>query len=801
VLRGGCTIATRQAHGKVRGPLRLKGGTLAKTNSSIHAQPEAAALITEHALELRIENFYNIKDDILGEGGFAKVTKGSHKITGKSVAIKSIDLYKIQTDKLGMLKNEIEVMKMLDHPNIVRLYETFSDTENHKLHLVMELCEGGDLLDFLIKTEILENGTKSWSDPDSGSTITHAFTEFQISKLAAKMFSALQYLHSLDIAHRDIKPENFLLEARAEDLDGSPFAGGEIKMIDFGFSKMFHGTEEMHQMMGSPYYVAPEILMASNSKTPTPLKIGAAGDQNNSTKGYGRKCDVWSLGVVVYMMLVGSPPFYGDGDSSDVGRDTASMFEAIKRGEYSWPEEVVVSDEAKDFVSKLLVLNPDERATAAVVMQHPWIQRAQGILPPLPSDLDNTEAEATEQNRQNGIRRWSRLLGRMGKVREMSVLKRQALLAIGYNLDRKSIRSMRDTFRALDVEGNGRISADALKDAMIQHNIPTQHVEQVFKSIKGSNWDGSGEIEYTSFLAACLDKRNYHEQSQLYQAFHRFQDETGSITPESLRLMLGQQLSADEVENMVRSADLKGDGKLSWGEFCLMMSNRLPVARIAWRTVPLFHQLTADEVAQIMALGQTRKWEEGEDLFAEGDTAHSLFVIEQGEVEISVPRKADIAPPSKESLQLRNDCSEIQLENTNDDTNQEKECDNDCQDNRQAVQEMGENVDEKHEQGEARDRDVVVLLAAKTMVGELEFTSPDKIRNLACTAITTVVGSEIKYAALHQLLEQNIHLGYKVMKNIARITSIRLRRMNQIYSDAGTALQMYANALGNANGR
>ena len=171
---------------------------------------------------------------VLGEGGFAKVTRGKHKITGAKVAIKTIDLCKIQADKLEMLRNEIEVMKMLDHPNIVRLYETFSDNDAFKLHLVMEICEGGDLLDFLIKTEILENGTKSWCDPEHGGA-EHAFSERQIAQLAAKMFGALQYLHSRDIAHRDIKPENFLLEARATDLEGSPFAGGEIKMIDFGF--------------------------------------------------------------------------------------------------------------------------------------------------------------------------------------------------------------------------------------------------------------------------------------------------------------------------------------------------------------------------------------------------------------------------------------------------------------------------------------------------------------------------------------------------------------------------------------
>ena len=454
---------------------------------------------------------------------------------------------------------------------------------------------------------------------------------------------------------RDIKPENFLLEGRASDLDGSPFQGGEVKMIDFGFSKMFHGTEEMHQMMGSPYYVAPEILEGLPQSGGSTLLNRQPSDTLSAgvSKGYGRKCDVWSLGVVVYMMLVGSPPFYGDSNDSDPVRDSEAMFASIKRGEYEWPAEVLVSDEAKDFVGKLLVRDPTLRASASDAMSHPWILRALGELPPAKYDELEEEGGVKEYVKTNGIRRWSRLLGRMGKAREMNELKRQALLAIGYNLDRQSIRSMRDTFRALDVARNGRIRASDLKAAMIRHNIPEDHVQNVFASIKGVLADQGGEIEYTAFLAACLDKRNYHEQSQLYQAFHRFQDESGAITVESLRKMLGQTLSSEEAEAMVRSADLKGDGKLSWGEFCLMMSDRLPVARIAWRKVPLFHQLSADEVAQIIQLGVKRRWEEGDDLISVGETAESLYIIEQGEVEVSVTRSTDIAPPTKASLQLK----------------------------------------------------------------------------------------------------------------------------------------------------
>ncbi|EKX35163.1 hypothetical protein GUITHDRAFT_90329 [Guillardia theta CCMP2712] len=410
---------------------------------------------------------------------------------------------------------QIEVMKMLDHPNIVRLYETYSEKE--KLHLVMEHCEGGDLFDFLMKT--------------------YQLTERGISELVAKMLSAVNYLHQRGIAHRDIKPENFLLESKA-----SHEGFGEIKIIDFGFSKVFHGTNDLHNMLGSPYYVAPEVLSA-----------------------YGPQCDIWSLGVVIYTMLCGQPPFYGD--------DNNQIYKDIQTGEYEWPEDIVVSKEAKDFVSQMLVLDPEKRITAAEALQHPWI----------------TSASKLEVNPIT-----SRMLSQLSKVRDIGKLKKQALLAIGYSLDRESIRQMRETFRSLDKEGKGLISFDDLHNAMIQFGMKREQVEELFMSISEGNRDGM--IEYTTFVAACLEKQTYLDQSQVYHAFHKFKDKSGSITAESLREILGRRFSLQEVEQMVQEADLTGDGKISWGEFTLMMGNRLPVSRVAWRVLPLFEGLSADEV-------------------------------------------------------------------------------------------------------------------------------------------------------------------------------------------------------------
>jgi len=665
-----------------------------------------------------LQDVYDVKD-ILGEGGFATVRSGRHKLTGKKVAIKTIDLFKIQSDKLEMLQNEVEVMKMLDHPNIVRLYETFS--EEDKLHLVMEHCAGGDLFDFLMKTNIEESGHKTWSD---GEGVQYALTEKRVSALVAKMLGAVNYLHARGIAHRDIKPENFLLEAKATN-DGP----GEIKIIDFGFSKVFHGTQDMHNMLGSPYYVAPEVL-------------GATGE-----KGYGKECDIWSIGVVVYTMLCGCPPFYGD--------DNPAIYKAIESGVYEWPEDVVVSAEAKDFIGRLLTVDPELRINATDAIQHPWITNSE--------ELDDTPLT-------------NNVLSSLRDVREISKLKKEALLAIGYSLDRDSIRQMRSTFRALDKEGRGTIKLQDLQSAMKKHGMEPDAVEKMFMSISEGSQDG--EIDYTSFVAACLEKKSYLEHSNLYEAFHRFQDGSGCITKDSLEGILGEgRFTAQEIEEMVKEADLDGDGSISFAEFTIMMGNRLPVARVAWRVLPLLEGLTADEVSQIFEISSVQFFKPGEDLLCEGDEAHSFFLIEEGEVEISRQRESGDPAPLGRSGSVEDMAQFI----------------SDLAVTRSAAETATQGVGGVGPAAKNGTRDVIVLLAAKTVVGEMEFVAKD-VRLATVTATTQVKATEVPYRELRLLLDRDVSLGYKVMTNIARIAARGVAQMNKMFSNFGSVLDLYANS-------
>jgi len=264
-----------------------------------------------------VEEFYDIKDEI-GRGAFSVVKVGIHRKTGKKFAIKIIEKTNLGAD-LNRLQTEIKILKQVDHPNIIKLKELFETSST--LAIVTELVTGGELFD-----KIVEQG--SYSEKDA-------------SILVAKMVSAIDYLHKRGIVHRDLKPENLLLK------DENSIT--EVKIADFGLSKIV-GTNFslMLTACGTPSYVAPEVLTAT---------------------GYDKEVDLWSIGVITYILLCGFPPFYNE--------NISKLFEEIMQADYDFPDEywAHISDKAKDFVSKLLVSDPSRRLTAAEALQHPWISQ------------------------------------------------------------------------------------------------------------------------------------------------------------------------------------------------------------------------------------------------------------------------------------------------------------------------------------------------------------------------------------------------------------------------------------------
>eukprot|EP00296_Roombia_truncata_P000103 JP435763.1.p1 GENE.JP435763.1~~JP435763.1.p1 ORF type:complete len:340 (+),score=101.43 JP435763.1:1-1020(+) len=282
-----------------------------------------------------IKKVYDIKE-VLGSGTFATVKKGIHKKTGENVAIKIIDKANLG-DMEESLKTEVDVMKSVSHPNIICLKDIFETSD--KLYLVLELVTGGELFD-----RIVAKGS---------------YSEKEASNLIARVLEALQYLHQKGIVHRDLKPENLLYASPAED--------ASIKLADFGLAKMIGGGggggggQVMHTTCGTPGYVAPEVL---------------------KSEGYGELVDVWSMGVILYILLCGFPPFHDD--------NQALLFEQIKHGRYDFPDPywTKITPSAKDLVTRMMTVDPSKRITVKGALEHPWISGEEASAKPIEGLVD-----------------------------------------------------------------------------------------------------------------------------------------------------------------------------------------------------------------------------------------------------------------------------------------------------------------------------------------------------------------------------------------------------------------------------
>ena len=258
-----------------------------------------------------IEKDYTI-GEVVGSGAFASVRKVKSKTNGQIRALKIIKKQKNQNSARMYL--EVEILKKLIHPNIMQIFEFYEDKKN--FYIITEFCEGGELFD-----KIIEKGS---------------FSENEAAWIMKQLLSAVNYIHSNNIVHRDLKPENILLDTKKDNI---------IKIIDWGTARFFDRNKKMNRINGTPYYIAPEVL----------------------AEKYDEKCDVWSCGVIMYIMLCGYPPFNAESDEL--------ILEKIKKGKFTFPPEEwdTVSPLAKDLVTKMLEFNPSKRLSASEALTHKWL--------------------------------------------------------------------------------------------------------------------------------------------------------------------------------------------------------------------------------------------------------------------------------------------------------------------------------------------------------------------------------------------------------------------------------------------
>ena len=454
--------------------------------------------VHEHFEGHRFSTYYDIDEkDRLGKGSYGSVYLCRHKKTRDAYACKVISMNRISSHYLRKLHVEIAIMKEVDHPNVVKLKEVFFGSRT--VYLVMDLCQGGELFDELTKAH-----KKGFDEP-------HA------ARILQDMLSAVSYLHHHGIVHRDLKLENFLFETKSVD--------SNLKLIDFGLSKHFHDHEQMHQVVGSAYYTAPEVLKGH----------------------YDHRCDIWSLGIIAYMMLTGSPPFFGD--SSD------AIHGMIRSKETEYPEKRFAgrSPEAIEFLKLLLVKDPEKRVSLEDALRHPFLKKADTMY------LEDGSHRRTEPSND--------VVQSLQGFMEMSKFKQVVMGAVAFTLTPNQIADLKEEFHAIDTDHSGTISMKELRESMATVR-GLKDDSKLHDLIKGIDINSDFEINYNDFVAAAMVKRISIDEDRLHLAFEALDvDEKGYLDYDSIKQAVGGDIPESEINNMLTSIDEDGDGKIDYKEF------------------------------------------------------------------------------------------------------------------------------------------------------------------------------------------------------------------------------------------
>ncbi|CAN6717848.1 hypothetical protein FF1_015531 [Malus domestica] len=433
----------------------------------------------------------------LGRGEFGITYLCTDRETKQALACKSISKRKLRTAvDIEDVRREVAIMSTLpEHPNIVKLKATYEDNEN--VHLVMELCEGGELFD-----RIVARGH---------------YSERAAANVARTVAEVVRMCHANGVMHRDLKPENFLFSNKKEH---SP-----LKAIDFGLSVFFKPGERFMEIVGSPYYMAPEVLK----------------------RNYGPEVDIWSAGVILYILLCGVPPFWAE---SEQGVALAILRGVIDFKREPWPQ---ISESAKSLVRQMLEPDPRKRLTAQQVLEHPWLHNAKKA-PNVPlGDI---------------------VRPRLKQFSVMNRFKKKALRVIAEHLSVKEVEVIRDMFTLMDTDKDGRVTYEELKLGL--HKVGSQLAEPEIKMLmEVADVDGNGVLDYGEFAAVTIHLQKMENDEHLRRAFVFFdKDGSGYIELGELRESLQDESGETDTEvlnDIMREVDTDKDGRISYDEFVAMM--------------------------------------------------------------------------------------------------------------------------------------------------------------------------------------------------------------------------------------
>ena len=439
-----------------------------------------------------VEKYIKIKE--LGSGTFGKVYEIENKETKKKYACKHITKKKICD--MNKFNNEINIMREINHPNIIKLYEIYEDQRH--IDLVMEECLGGELFDRIME-RIQEN---------------KIYNEKEASIIFKQIMKGVEYCHSKGIVHRDLKPENILFLTKE---DNSP-----IKIIDFGLSKIFGekiNNKFLSTKVGTAYYVSPEILEGK----------------------YNEKCDIWSYGVILYIILSGTPPFNGEND--------IEIYKKISHKKFTFPEKEWqnISENAKDLIKKMLC-DENIRLSAKEVLQHNWLN-------------DNEEEKKEKLVLDNFNKEKLKLYQNIPK------LKKNILSLIVSKCCNQDIENLKNIFNQLDLTNCGNLSFEEFKKGLIKLTI--ENIEKDIQNIfKTNEVDCSDKINYIEFLIICINLKNYLTEEKLHDNCKLIdKNNNGKISKNELKEILNNHIDKKVIDKIILDFDLNGEGLIDYNQF------------------------------------------------------------------------------------------------------------------------------------------------------------------------------------------------------------------------------------------
>lgn len=399
-------------------------------------------------------------------------------------------LQKNDSNNLSLWQKEIEIMSKLDHKNIVHLHAHHEDPDN--FYVVTELCRGGELFDRIVAMK--------------------KFNEKMAAGLVRVMLESIRYCHQQNIVHRDLKPENYVFLSPAED--------SELKLIDFGCAKIVSDNTVYKDLVGTPFYLAPESADHRQRRTGAILKAS----------------DVWSIGVITYVMVTGKPPFYGGSNQA--------IFQAILRGNVKYTDSM--SSGCRDFLKKTLVHNPLDRLSVADALLHPWVTG---------QDADESAI---------GVE----VIDSLRSFAKQCKLKKALAKLVADEMTEDEMDVLRKAFADIDADGDGQIDKGEIIRMLQKTGVNDADAEQEAERImQSTDDDGNGAISIEEFAQAEVAAQ-LADPNLVKDGFQNLdEDGDGFVDVHELRKAFGEGETFNAVKDMIKEIDADGDGRISWDEF------------------------------------------------------------------------------------------------------------------------------------------------------------------------------------------------------------------------------------------